>query len=164
MKSSVSLILILLLIFTLPKSVNAAPIRRGISVPSVPRNLMATVLANSISLTWTPSSNNGGSAITGYKIYRGTSTGAESSTPIIIVRNITSIFDNSASDGTTYFYMVKATNSAGDSSPSNEASAMVPVTGSLPIMPLAGSLFIIILMLALLVTRRRRATPKSEDA
>lgn len=163
MKSNVLWVLVLLLAIILPSSVNATPIGRGISVPSAPGNLVATVIANSISLTWTPPSNNGGAAVTEYKIYRGTSAGGESLSPFNTIGNITSIIDNLASDETTYFYLVKATNSAGDSSPSNEASAMVPVIGGLPIMPLAGSLFIIILMFALLVSRRRRATPDSED-
>lgn len=131
-----------------------------INAPSAPRNLAAAAGTNSISLAWTPPSSNGGDSITGYKIYRGVSVGGEGLAPIDTVGNVTSIIDNSVGDGTTYFYVVKATNSAGDSSPSNEASAVVPVTGGLPIMPLAGSLFIIILMLALLVSRRRRVTPE----
>ena len=163
MSSTVSLFLVLLLIFSLPNSLYTAPIIRAISVPSAPRNLVATIIANRISLTWTPPSGNGGSALTGYKIYRGTSAGGEGFAPIDTIGNITSIIDNSASDGTTYFYVIKATNSAGDSSPSNEVSAMVPVIGGLPLMPLAGSLFIIILMLALLVSRRRRVTPENVD-
>lgn len=159
----VASILVLLLTFNIPNPLNAAPIMHAISVPSAPMNLVATVVANSISLTWTPPSSNGGAAITGYKIFRGTSVGGEGLAPIDTVGNITSIIDNLVKDGTTYFYVVKATNSAGDSLSSNEASAMVPITGGLPIMPLAGSLFIIILMLALLVSRRRRVTPNSVD-
>ncbi len=154
---------ILLLTLNLTNILYAAPIIYSITVPSAPRNLVATVVANSISLAWMPPANNGGAAITGYKLYRGTSAGGENMLPLDALGNITSIIDNLASDGTTYFYVVRATNSAGDGSSSNEASAMVPVIGGLPIMPLAGGLFIIILMLALLVFRRRSAIPDSVD-
>ncbi len=163
MRSKVSAILVLLVTFSLANSLNAAPIIGAISVPSAPRNLVATVVANSISLTWMPPFSNVGAAITGYKIYRGTSAGGEGLAPTDTVGNITSITDNAVSDGITYFYIVKATNSAGDSSPSNEATAIVPITGGLPILPLAGSLFIMILLLALLVFHRRRVTPDSVD-
>ncbi len=158
MSMKVTSMLILLLIFNFTNSLGTTRSVLAGSPPSAPRNLSATVLANSISLAWTAPASNGGSAITGYKIYRGTSANGEGSTPTITVGNITSIIDNSVGDGTTYFYTIKATNSAGDSPPSNEASSMVPVTGALPIMPLAGSLFIIILMLALFISRRRRAS------
>ncbi len=146
-----------------PSEQISAAITPAINAPSAPRNLVATAGTNSITLTWMPPSSNGGDVITNYKIYRGSSANDEGLAPIYAIGNITSINDNSVSDGVTYFYRVKATNSAGDSSPSNEASAIVQITGALPIMPLAGSLFIIILMLGLLVSRRRRRTPNSSD-
>ena len=163
MMSSFSSLFVLLLTFSLSNSLNGASTNLVISIPSPPRDLVARIVANSISLTWTPPSNNGGSAVTGYKIYRGTSFHGEGLAPIYAIENITSIIDNSASDGTTYFYTLKATNAIGDSSQSNEASAMVPVTGGLPIMPIGGSLFIIILMLALLISRRRKTIPDRDE-
>ncbi len=169
MKSKPSLVLILALIcmFLLESApseqIYTAAITPAINAPGAPKNLVATAGTNSISLTWMPPSSNGGDVITNYKIYRGTSANGEGLAPIYTIGNITSINDNSVSDGASYFYRVKATNSAGNSSPSNEASAIVQITGGLPIMPLAGSLFIIILMLALLVSRRRRKTPNNED-
>ena len=56
-----------------------------------------------MALAWTPGSN-GGSAITGYRIYRGTSAGGE--TFLANVGNVTSYTDTSAFNGTTYFYKV----------------------------------------------------------
>ena len=50
--------------------------------PSAPQSLAATAASGSVSLTWAPPASNGGAAITGYNIYRGTSAGGESATPI----------------------------------------------------------------------------------
>ncbi|HTZ73232.1 MAG TPA: choice-of-anchor D domain-containing protein, partial [Candidatus Aquilonibacter sp.] len=76
-----------------------------------------------VQLSWSPSSTSG---VT-YNVYRGTSSGAESSTPL----NPSSISGTSYSDsqvtpGQTYYYTVKAVDSGGASAPSNEASAAIP--------------------------------------
>jgi len=70
-------------------------------------------------LTWTAPTSNGGSAITGYRIYRGTATGTE--TLLATVGNVTTWTDTSASSG-TYFYEVTAVNAVGESARSNELS------------------------------------------
>ncbi len=89
--------------------------------PTPPTGLMATPGSNRISLVWSPPTSNGGAAISGYKIYRSTSSGTE--TYLASPGNVTSYADNSVSAGTTYYYKVTATNSAGESSFSNEVSA-----------------------------------------
>jgi len=63
----------------------------------------------------------GGTPITGYKIYRSTSSGTE--TGYVSLGNVTSYTNTALTSGTTYFYKVRAVNSVGISSPSNEASA-----------------------------------------
>src|SRR5262249_1986017 len=67
------------------------------------------------------SSSNGGSAITGYRVYRGTTSGGE--TLLTTLGNVTSWTDTSVTNGTTYYYKVSALNSLGESVPSNELSA-----------------------------------------
>ena len=63
--------------------------------------------------------------ITGYKVYRGTSSGTE--TLLATVGSVTGYTDDTAANGTTYFYLVSAVNGVGEGLPSNERSAM-PVT------------------------------------
>src|SRR5438093_9923924 len=91
------------------------------TVPSAPLNLQATGGTGKIILTWQAPSSNGGSAITGYKIYRSTSSGTE--TGYVSLGNVTSYTNTGLTNGITYFYKVRAVNSVGISPLSNETSA-----------------------------------------
>lgn len=73
-------------------------------------------------LTWTPSPSSG---VTGYNIYRGTSPSGESATPLNTGGPVsgTNFADLSAVSGTTYYYVIKATNGSSESGPSSEISA-----------------------------------------
>src|SRR5439155_332826 len=96
----------------------------AITVPTAPQNLQATAGTTNVTLSWNTPSNNGGSAITGYKIERSTNNG---STWSVLVSNTgstgTTYSNTGLSPDTTYLYRVSAINSAGTSSPSNTASA-----------------------------------------
>ena len=72
-------------------------------------------------MTWTAPASDGGSAITGYRILRGTSAGAE--TDLTSVSNVTSYKDTTTTKGLTYFYTVEAINAIGTGPISNEANA-----------------------------------------
>jgi len=77
-------------------------------------------------LAWTASPTNG---VSGYDIFRGTTSGGESTAPLNSSRvNATSYVDTNVAAGTTYYYVVTAVASNGttQSSGSNEASATVP--------------------------------------
>jgi hypothetical protein len=92
------------------------------TVPSAPQNLAASpARGKGIQLTWSPPASNGGSAITGYRIYRGTSSGGE--VLLTTVGNVTSYKDSSTTRGQTYYYKVTAVNAVGEGPASNEASA-----------------------------------------
>lgn len=93
------------------------------TIPSAPQTLVVTAGNAQNSLSWTAPASNGGSAITGYNIYRGTVSGGESSTPIASDITSTSFNDASVTNGQTYYYQVTAVNSVGESARSNEASA-----------------------------------------
>lgn len=82
--------------------------------------------ATSLSLSWTASSDPGGS-IAEYRIYRGTSPGGEAATPVATVPgSATSYLDTSVAGGQTYYYVVKAFDQALNASPaSNEVSHKV---------------------------------------
>ena len=99
------------------------------TVPSSPQNLQATAGDVQVTLLWNPPSNNGGSAITGYNVYRGTTAGGESTTPIATGITSTTYIDTGLTNGQKYFYTVKAVNSVGTGSPSNEASATPEPSG-----------------------------------
>jgi PKD repeat protein len=71
-------------------------------------------------LTWTTPSD-GGSAITGYNLYRSTSAGGETLYRSLGVVN--TFTDTGLTNGTTYYYKVAAVNSVGVGALSNEVSA-----------------------------------------
>jgi subtilase family serine protease len=97
--------------------------------PSSPQNLVATAGNAQVILTWSAPLSNGGSSITNYNVYRGTSSGTE--TLLATVGNVNSYTDTGLTNGVPYFYKVTAVNSVGESPQSNEASAtpVVPTSG-----------------------------------
>ena len=80
---------------------------------------MATPGTGQVGLSWSPVSD-----ASSYNIYRGTSPGGEATTPIATAVTGTTFTDNGVTTGTTYYYEVTAVNVAGESTRSNEASAM----------------------------------------
>ncbi len=88
------------------------------SVPDVPLNLKTTLGGNQLSLSW-----NSSDRTATYNVYRGTRAGGESSTPIATDLVGTSYVDTGLTNGTRYYYKVKAVNSKGLSAYSNEAGA-----------------------------------------
>ncbi len=108
---------------TSPGAVNGASI-------SIASNSTTSPLAITLSGTGTHAvvlQWNVDSGATSYEVYRGTVSGGEGTTPLNeSAISGTSYTDTNVTSGTTYFYTVKAVNSAGTSSASNEASAAIP--------------------------------------
>src|SRR2546426_99209 len=100
------------------------------AIPSAPQNLQATSGTGNVTLSWQAPSNNGGSPITNYKIYRSSSSGTEGL--LITIGNVTSYTNTGLASGHTYFYKVTAVNSIGTSPQSNEASATTLTMPSAP--------------------------------
>jgi len=95
--------------------------------PADPSGLTATPVSSSqINLTWTDNSSNE----TGFKVERATDSGFTQNLILVTTTaaNATSYNDTGLSAVTTYFYRVRATNTAGDSANSATASATTPVT------------------------------------
>ena len=90
--------------------------------PSAPTSVTATDPAGHNHLQWNPPSSNGGAPVTSYRVYRGTSPGAEAPTPVGTAT--TTSFDDAfgLTAGTTYYYEVTALNQAGEGVPSAEVS------------------------------------------
>jgi len=88
------------------------------AVPAAPANLTAAAGSAQVAISW-----NGSSGATSYNVYRGTAAGGESSTAIATGVTTLSFTNTGLTNGTTYYYKVKAVNSSGSSGYSNEASA-----------------------------------------
>jgi hypothetical protein len=93
----------------------------GVTLPVLlpPTGLAATTNFNLVHLTWSASS---GAA--SYNIKRSTSSGSET---FHANSAITSYSDTNVANGTTYFYVVSAVNSGGESVNSSEISTTVPI-------------------------------------
>jgi hypothetical protein len=85
--------------------------------PAPPASLVATAGNAKVILTWAASA--GAST---YRVYRGTASGG-SYAPVAAGLATASYTDSAVANGTTYFYVVTATNEYGESAYSNEASA-----------------------------------------
>ena len=86
----------------------------GGSAPSAPTGLTATAANAQVNLTW-----NASASATGYYVKRSTSSGTEVQ---IAAQSATAYSDNSVSNGITYYYVVSAYNSYGQSANSAEVS------------------------------------------
>ena len=92
------------------------------TVPDAPTGLVATRGNETVTLSWSAPTYDGGSQITGYNVYRGTTPGGEGSTPIATSESII-ITDTAVTNGITYYYTVRAVNAIGPGIASSEASA-----------------------------------------
>nr|QNO53394.1 hypothetical protein JNHLJEBA_00004 [Methanosarcinales archaeon ANME-1 ERB6] len=107
--------------------------KRGVTMPSAPQKLRATAGDGYVNLSWSAPSDDGGSAITEYKIYRGTSPGGESPHAFVSA-NTTSYNDTAVTNNQTYYYQVSAVNLAGEGAKPEEASA-IPISVAPPTPP-----------------------------
>jgi hypothetical protein len=102
---------------TAPVTVAAKP-----AAPSSPTQLVAaTATTRGISLTWNAPATQTSGPITNYRIYRGSSPGAE--TLLTTIANTLTYSDTTARSGAISYYRVAAVNAAGQSAMSAEASA-----------------------------------------
>ena len=76
--------------------------------PAAPTGLTATAGNASVTLNWTASSG-----ATSYNVYRGTTAGGESATPLATGITAVSYPDTAATNGTKYYYTVAAVNGGG---------------------------------------------------
>jgi subtilisin len=99
------------------------------TAPAAPTLVSATGGASSISLSWSTPAD-GGSPITGYRVWRGTTSGGEAQLTTVGVQN--TYVDSAVVSGTTYWYQVVAVNAIGPSTRSNELSAKLVAKPSAP--------------------------------
>ena len=106
----------------------------GLFAPATPTPPGAPALTASagnaaVTLTWTTPSN-GGSAILGYNVTRGTIAGGETAYRALNVT--TSFVDSNVTNGNTYYYKVAARNAVGTGNASNEATAKPVASAKAP--------------------------------
>lgn len=97
----------------------------GQNPPSAPTGLSATAGNQQVSLTWAASSG-----ATSYKVKRATASGGPYTT--VVSPTGTSQTDTGLTNGTTYYYVVSAVNSVGESANSSQASATPGVVPAVP--------------------------------
>jgi hypothetical protein len=97
--------------------------------PSAPQSLTATGADASVTLNWLAPTSDGGSQVTDYTVYRGTSPGSE----VLIASSggALTYTDTGLTNGQPYYYVVHAVNVVGEGPASNEASA-TPQPGITP--------------------------------
>jgi fibronectin type 3 domain-containing protein len=100
------------------------------TIPGAPNLSSANAGNNTVTLTWSAPTSNGGSPVTGYRVYRSTTSGAE--TLLTTLGNLTSFSDIGVTNGTTYYYKVSTVNGLGEGLPSGERSAMPVTTAQAP--------------------------------
>jgi fibronectin type 3 domain-containing protein len=104
-----------------PRSVEAVA-ERG-TAPSAPTGLTATAAKAKVTLSWAAPTSNGGSPLSGHRIYRGTASGAETFL-VAVGPGTTSYTDAAVSRRTRYYYVVTAVNALGEGPASAEVSAV----------------------------------------
>jgi predicted phage tail protein len=95
--------------------------QRVATAPSAPLNLVGTKLNIGIRLTWSPPSSDGGSAVTDYRVLRGTVAGGETFLAQVAGSQLT-YTDSSVQRHTRYFYVVVAVNAIDQGPRSNEVN------------------------------------------
>ena len=102
--------------------------------PGPPVGVNATRGNREVLLTWHTPVSDGGTAITGYNVYQGTSPGGEGATSVATTTGTAVFATNDAAqvrNGTKYYFTVKAVNTVGLSTASAEVSATPePVPGA----------------------------------
>lgn len=100
-----------------------------LSPPSAPLDVSATQLFAGVQILWTRPLSDGGSPISGYRIYRGTSPGGE--VFLSAVGSGTSFTDASPPSTGNVYYLVSAVNALGEGPLSSEVALTLGATPSL---------------------------------
>ncbi len=96
-------------------------------VPNAPQDFkFISVADREIYLSWQPPIPNGGTAVTGYRIYWGTSSGSLTNTPInlgsTVLSYVLSSYNEGITSGQTYYFQICASNSMGFGTRTGEIS------------------------------------------
>jgi len=102
------------------------------SAPAAPTDLIANGGTGQVTLSWTSVSN-----ATSYNVYFATTSGVTKTSGTKIASVSNPFIQTSLAAGTTYYYVVTAVNSAGESTESTQASAVTAAAPPVPTVPTA---------------------------
>ena len=94
--------------------------------PGAPTGLTPIAGNGQVTLSWTAPASDGGSQVSSYNVFEGTTADLSGSAPVTNVTG-TTVTLPALTNGTTYYFWVTAVNGIGEGPPSNEVSA-VPLT------------------------------------
>jgi subtilase family serine protease len=106
---------------------NEASVAIPLPPPPAPTSLAGTAGNGVATLTWTAASG-----ATSYAVYEGTTAGGESATPVASGLTGSSATISGLRNGSTYYFVVRASNSGGSSGNSNEATVALPAAPAAP--------------------------------
>jgi fibronectin type 3 domain-containing protein len=90
--------------------------------PGKPSDLHVSVDEGQVTLTWSHPSQSGAAAITGYKVYRGTTPGLLT---LVATVDGTTFVDTDVKENPRYYYQVSAVSSAGEGPATGEVVAVI---------------------------------------
>jgi hypothetical protein len=137
-----------------------------LTVPTPPRSLNVAEDNGIVTLTWGTPVSDGGTAITGFVVFRGESSGNLTQLVELQAEDRTYV-DEDAKAGKTYFYQVRAVNVVGQSPATAEQSVEVPKKGeegdeTAPWILYAAIIIAIIVVLAItMMMRGKRGGPEA---
>ena len=104
-----------------------------VTVPGAPVGLTATAADAKVTLVWSAPASDGGSPVTGYDLYVGTTAHFAGRAPFAKVTG-TAVTVTGLANGTTYYFRATAVNKAGESQPSDEVPATPLTAPGAPVM------------------------------
>ena len=105
--------------YVVSNTVSATPAAR----PGAPIELTAKPGNSQVTLSWTAPASDGGSQVSSYNVFEGTTADLSGSAPVTNVTG-TTVTLPALINGTTYYFWVTAVNEIGEGPPSNEVSAV----------------------------------------
>src|SRR5271157_3602728 len=118
-----------------PRSTEVSATPSNVIPPTAPQSLTATAGNTQVILNWLAPASNGGSAITGYNVYSGTTSGGET-----LLANLGVVLTYTATgltNGQIYYFQVSAVNIAGEGARAAEVSATPATVPGAPTLTVA---------------------------
>jgi len=129
-----------------------------LNMPSAPQALTAMATSDKATLTWQAPSNNGGTVILSYQIYRSIGEGTYSQIGQVNGSVLTYV-DTSVTAGTTYSYYVIAVNSIGAGAQPTSQSVTTPTDNNLLYASIGIVMVLVVIIGAFWYTRSKKKTP-----